>query len=555
MDIEDINARLAGTPYTAEESATPRDVARYTCARHGAFTARLTNLLTGRAMCCAREDDTARAGAAWVARAKRLHGDKYDYSLVRYVNATTHVDVQCREHGVFAVSPSNHTTTKPRGCPACANAVRGEKARARGRLASFDVFVANARITHDGSEYTYTSLDDGVARIVCPMHGEFTQEAKNHLMGHGCQKCQAAKHQARCDTDRAEAAARFSTTAGSVHAGKYDYTDFDYVDAKTKGTVVCPHHGAFQITPNNHLNGIGCARCTHRVSRAEVEMAEFVRGCGVVVEQQKPFGRFSVDLWIPALGIGIDHHGEWHHRDRVREGDGTAARRSSLHREKHDAVVAAGGRLIQLWGSDWANRRSQCERLIASALGVSTQVRVPARRCTVVRVTRAEAAPFLDANHLRGMCGPAVFFGLRDAGTLVAVAAFLRGTGGVELLRYATAAHVVGGCSRLVAAAQREWPGQPVFSFSDNMVSSGAMYAAMGFTKTNDGEPNYMMWSARLNRIFHRRLFRHTTIETWRSQYAPGVTLPDGTCRDKEEAMNVWRVWDAGLTRWELPAA
>lgn len=553
MDIADINRQLAGTPYTAEESATVRDVARYRCALHGVFTARLTNLLAGRAMCCAREEDRASAANAWLARAQSVHGDRYDYSLVNYVNASTHVSVRCHEHGVFAVSPSNHTATKPRGCPACGHVARGEKTRARGRLASLETFASAASAVHAGS-YTYTRLDGDVAHIACAAHGAFEQDAKNHLMGHGCPRCHADKHQARCAAARTDAAARFSTAASDVHQGKYGYDEFTYVDAKTKGAVICPQHGAFQITPNNHLNGVGCSRCTHRVSRAENEIVEFIRGCGVAIEQQVSFGKFSVDVWVPSLDIGIDHHGEWHHRDRVRDGDGTSARRPTLHREKHDAVVAAGGRLIQLWGSDWLNRRHQCEHLLASALGVSGQARVPARRCTVVRVSRAEAVPFFDANHLRGACGPAVFFGLRDAGSLVAVAAFLRGTGGVELLRYATAAHVVGGCSRLVAAARREWPGQAVFSFSDNMVSTGAMYAAMGFTKTNDGAPNYMMWSARHNRLFHRRLFRHTTIESWRNQYAPDVALPDGTCRDKEEAMNVWRVWDAGLTRWELPA-
>lgn len=553
MDITDINARLHETPYTAEESANMRDVARYRCAHHGPFTARLSNLLVGRAMCCAKSEDTARARDAWLARVTEIHGDQYDYSKVVYKNQHTSVVVTCRTHGDFAVAPGNHVAARPRGCPACGIASRGEKTRARGRLASLAVFTANAQAVH-GDRYQYTGLDGDTASIVCHTHGVFTQGAKNHLLGHGCRACQGDKHKERCAAARGDAATAFAAKAAAVHDSKYDYTQFEYVDAKTKGSVMCPHHGSFHITPNNHLNGIGCARCTHRVSRAEVEILEFVRGLGVECEQQKPFGRLSVDLWVPALGVGIDHHGEWHHRDRVREGDGTAARRPSLHREKHDAVKAAGGRLIQLWGSDWTRRRDQCERLVKNALGLSDEDRFHARTCTIARVSRADAVLFLDRNHLRGACGPAVFFGLLSGGRLVAIAAFLRGVGGIELLRYATEGRVVGGCSRLVAAARREWPGLTVFSFSDNMISDGAMYASMGFMRVGVGEPNYMMWSAKHNKLFHRRLFRHTTIASWQRQYAPGVELPDGTCRDKEEAMNVWRVWDAGLTRWELPA-
>lgn len=49
---------------------------------------------------------------------KSAHGDKYDYSLVRYVLDNEKVSVICPDHGVFDVSPSNHKRGK--GCPACA---------------------------------------------------------------------------------------------------------------------------------------------------------------------------------------------------------------------------------------------------------------------------------------------------------------------------------------------------------------------------------------------------------------------------------------------------
>ena len=37
----------------------------------------------------------------FIARAKAVHGDKYDYTLVNYVNCTTKVKIICPIHGVF----------------------------------------------------------------------------------------------------------------------------------------------------------------------------------------------------------------------------------------------------------------------------------------------------------------------------------------------------------------------------------------------------------------------------------------------------------------------
>lgn len=32
---------------------------------------------------------------------RKVHGDRYDYSLVKYVNNITPVDIICKIHGVF----------------------------------------------------------------------------------------------------------------------------------------------------------------------------------------------------------------------------------------------------------------------------------------------------------------------------------------------------------------------------------------------------------------------------------------------------------------------
>lgn len=54
----------------------------------------------------------------FVERAKIVHGDKYDYYLVEYVNNSTKVKIICHEHGVFEQTPNSHLQGKK--CPRCA---------------------------------------------------------------------------------------------------------------------------------------------------------------------------------------------------------------------------------------------------------------------------------------------------------------------------------------------------------------------------------------------------------------------------------------------------
>lgn len=125
-----------------------------------------------------------------------VHGDRYDYSRVRYVNKDTKVEIICPEHGSFFCSPHNHSNG--RGCPECA----------RNPPMDQEKFLAKAREVHgdryDYSEAVYRRGCDKVV-IICPVHGRFEQTANSHLMGHGCKACHYESGQSE-ETKKARAA-------------------------------------------------------------------------------------------------------------------------------------------------------------------------------------------------------------------------------------------------------------------------------------------------------------------------------------------------------------
>lgn len=61
----------------------------------------------------------------FIKRAKEIHGDKYDYSKVQYINSATKVCIICPLHGEFWQNPHNHIGQQS-GCPKCHTQSKGE---------------------------------------------------------------------------------------------------------------------------------------------------------------------------------------------------------------------------------------------------------------------------------------------------------------------------------------------------------------------------------------------------------------------------------------------
>ena len=193
----------------------------------------------------------------FIEKAKKVHGDKYDYSKVHYVDATTKVCIICPIHGEFWMTPANHLNGQ--GCKKC-----GVLKRANERKMTKDEFIILATKKHNGkfdySKVEYVNCDTPVC-IICPIHGEFWQTPYHHLHDNSCPKC---GHRT-CAYDTNE----WIKEARKVHGDTYDYSKVKYVDANTKVCIICPIHGEFYVRPINHLRGSGCPKCVGKNKTTE----------------------------------------------------------------------------------------------------------------------------------------------------------------------------------------------------------------------------------------------------------------------------------------------
>ena len=126
----------------------------------------------------------------FITRSKLVHGEKYDYSEVKFVNSQIKVCIICPEHGKFWQIPERHYG-RGDGCPIC----RWKKAKNTIRKVqgmTTEEFVKRAKKIHgekyDYSKVKYENIETKVC-IICPEHGEFWQTPHHHLNGHGCPLC------------------------------------------------------------------------------------------------------------------------------------------------------------------------------------------------------------------------------------------------------------------------------------------------------------------------------------------------------------------------------
>ena len=120
----------------------------------------------------------------FIEKAKKVHGNLYDYSQVKYVNNSTKVTINCPIHGEFEQSASSHM--KGVGCKTCGYI----KSSISGRVGKEFILKRFAE-THSNF-YTYDIPDDvrtaDIIKIICPNHNEFNQKASVHFRS-GCPKC------------------------------------------------------------------------------------------------------------------------------------------------------------------------------------------------------------------------------------------------------------------------------------------------------------------------------------------------------------------------------
>lgn len=284
--------------YSLVEYKNCKTKVKIICPLHGVFEQTPDKHINAKQGCPICAGNIKKTNEDFIKDAMKVHGNKYDYSKVNYINRSINVSIICPEHGEFKQMPQNHL--KGEGCPYCANKITTE------------MFITeSAKIHNNKYDYTKTDLNardkNGRVLIICPEHGEFWQYTYLHKKGCGCPHCAGNAKKTK---------QQFIEESINVHGKKYSYDKFTYEGSHKKGIVTCPIHGDFLITPNKHIIAKqGCPYCNE--SQLEERTALFLLENNIEFHRGKHFdwlGKKHLDFYLPEYNVAIECQGEQHFR-------------------------------------------------------------------------------------------------------------------------------------------------------------------------------------------------------------------------------------------------
>jgi hypothetical protein len=266
----------------------------------------------------------------FIKHSQKIHGKKYNYSKVKYLNYYTPIKILCnRCNNFFIQMAGNHLSGC--GCPECGGTqkitkkefIKRSKAKFKNRydysliktlknisskislickkhgklkivawehlhsnngscvkchieklkiihVLKKEDFVKRATKIHK-EKYNYSKvpkISNGKTRvkIICPIHGIFLQSKGSHLCGHGCPKC---KSKTIGDKSRLNIK-KLIRKAKKIHNNFYDYSCVKYYSCDKPVIIGCPDHGKFSMPMYSHINQKSiCPRCSKKTSFLE----------------------------------------------------------------------------------------------------------------------------------------------------------------------------------------------------------------------------------------------------------------------------------------------
>ena len=478
----------------------------------------------------------------------------------------------------------------------------------------------NNKFTYDETSFngSHTKM-----RIICPKHGEFWQAPRTHLKYLcGCPSC-SYEYRAKNYTSTTN---EFISKALKVHGNKYDYSEVEYVNVNLPIKIVCHNkdrfgneHGIFYQTPNDHLNGNGCSKCSS--SHFEMEIKNLLDLlCIKYIWQYKDkelLGKQSVDFLLSEYNLAIECQGKQHFKDGCWSKDYTHENIKICDLNKNNVLTKNGIKVIYLipnfiskpnksfytedntfymdelkdyiiklnyknyisnikldfysylktihnnveienddeyvisdknkkfilvsslkykendkillnkkncdydtyviYDDEWFNKRNICKSRINNILGLQKN-KIFARKCVLKEINNKTSKEFCSKNHIQGSVNSEFSFGLFYDDELISVMTFgkLRKNLGsknkineYELLRFCNKIdyQVVGGASKLLNHFIKTIKPLSIISYCDRRWSNGNLYIKLGFRHSHTSNPSYyyLINGDRKNRFSYRK--------------------------------------------------
>ena len=239
----------------------------------------------------------------FISKSVKVHGYRYDYSKVEYKNNKTKVCIICPKHGEFWQIPTHHLSGH--GCKRCASEQLWQSSRRKITFNEFKMkIVSKFGDIYDFSKSKFTGMH-GIIEV--GHNGKFFKTTPSKLLS----SSKPIKHSFVENKDD------FVNKANKMYSNKYDYSKVEYKNSHTKVCIICPKHGEFWQTPNEHLSGHQCSKCNN--SKMQDRVRKLLNEHNIeYIEEYSPdflnekFSHQRYDFYLPKVNLVIECQGRQH---------------------------------------------------------------------------------------------------------------------------------------------------------------------------------------------------------------------------------------------------
>lgn len=486
----------------------------------------------------------------FIKKAKNAHPDEnLDFSKVDYVNNRTKVciidhdlDENGEEYGEFWITPWNLICGR-------SNVKKKGKKISEKKSLSQDEIIKRFNEVHKGENLDYSCVVyknmHTKVKIIDPVYGEYYQEPVVHLKGcghplRGKERTEnAIKHLSKEDV---------INKSNILHNYKYNYIQIDGTRYRDKIKIVCPKHGIFTQSIENHLAGNGCPKCGRVISNAEIEIENYLKSLvgdeNVMAHNRKLLGNGKeIDIYLPKYGIAIEFDGLVWHSEKYGKG-------RYYHLEKTELCKEKGIRLIHIFEDEWIDKKEIILNKLRHFVNMDAESEsIGARKCIVKKIDKDSACSFLDKFHIQGFASSTVYLGAFYGNILLAVMTFKReDRSGLkwELNRFATDTNyrLPGIASKMFKYFRDNYEYEEVKSFLDRRWNDygDSVYEKLGFVVDKILPPDYYYTDG--NDRFHKFGFRKGRLS---KKYGLDIHLTE---EQMVEKIGYDRIWNCGLVRY-----
>jgi hypothetical protein len=465
-------------------------------------------------------------------RSIEVHGFKYDYSKVDYINSQTKVEIVCPLHGSFFQKPNNHFS---KGCCKCkGDKIKNTKLKKYG-AENYNNFekIKKTNLEKYGFETPLKNKDVqlkskatlieryGVNNI---FKNEYIKsKVKNtNIERYGVDNVSKSDKIKFILSEKAKARdknvymkfndSRKKKTVDDLKLkiGKnYEILLYNnYYDVKIRNTITNEISSESVYTILRRLKFSLSLTATSN-SNLQIELSNFLKSFNVDFESndRKIIQPLELDIYVPSKKLAIEFNGLYWHSEQHKKCD--------YHLKKTEECESKGIHLLHIYEDDWLYKQDIVKSRLKSILGLNEQ-RIFARKCIIKELDNKTSSEFLNQNHLQGGGPNSKYrYGLFFENELVAVMTFGYNRfekNKMELHRFANKldSNVIGGASKLFKHFLRQNICTEIISYADRswtMNNNKSVYEQLGFkliNKTVSGY-SYIINNKRFDRFKFRK--------------------------------------------------